>query len=74
MVSSSWWHMGLPAGLEGGLVAADEVRHGIHGGTVETSIMLHLRPDLVRMDRAENFVSVLPETEEALAQLLEWRV
>ena len=60
-VSSSWWHMGLPEGL----VAADEVRHGIHGGTVETAIMLHLRPDLVRMDKAENFVSVLPETEAA---------
>ncbi len=64
-VSSSWWHMGLPEGL----VHADEVRHGIHGGTVETSIMLHLRPDLVRMDRAENFTSVLPETEEANRRL-----
>lgn len=60
-VSSSWWHMGLPDGL----VSADEARHGIHGGTVETSIMLHLRPDLVRMDRAADFVSVLPDTEAA---------
>ena len=64
-VSSSWWHMGLPEGL----VAADEIRHGIHGGTVETSIMLHLRPDLVRMDKSENFVSVLPETEAANERL-----
>ena len=64
-VSSSWWHMGLPEGL----VAADEIRHGIHGGTVETSIMLHLRPGLVKMDKAENFVSVLPATEDANERL-----
>lgn len=64
-VSSSWWHMGLPEGL----VAADEIRHGIHGGTVETSIMLHLRPGLVKMDKAENFVSVLPATEAANERL-----
>lgn len=25
-----------------------EVRHGLHGGLVETSMMVHLRPDLVR--------------------------
>lgn len=25
-----------------------------HGGVLETSLMLHLRPDLVRMDRAQN--------------------
>ncbi len=64
-VSSSWWQMGLPDGL----VDPDEARHGIHGGTVETSIMLHLRPELVRMDKAENFVSVLPETEAANQRL-----
>lgn len=64
-VSSSWWHMGLPEGL----VDAEEVRHGIHGGTVETSIMCHLRPDLVKMDKAANFVSVLPETEAANERL-----
>ena len=31
---------------------ADEAGMGIHGGHDETSVMLHLRPDLVRMDRA----------------------
>ena len=39
------------------LFDAQELRHGIHGGAVETSLMLHLHPDLVRMDRARNFVS-----------------
>ena len=28
-----------------------EWRHGLHGGAVETSMMLHLRPDLVQMAR-----------------------
>jgi creatinine amidohydrolase len=34
-----------------------ELQYGIHGGAVETSMMLHLHPDLVKMDRARNFVS-----------------
>ena len=52
-VTVSWWQMGHPAGL----IAEDEQRYGIHGGTVETAMMLHLRPDLVRMDLARDFVS-----------------
>lgn len=38
------------------LFNVDENRHGIHGGQSETSVMLHLHPDLVDMNRAENFV------------------
>lgn len=56
-VTSSWWHMGLPDGL----VPPDEQRHGIHGGLVETSLILHLAPDLVRMDKAEDFRPVMAE-------------
>jgi creatinine amidohydrolase len=37
------------------LFDADEIRHGIHGGQIETSVMLHLAPDSVVMSRAENF-------------------
>jgi creatinine amidohydrolase len=33
----------------------DELKHGIHGGAKETSMMLALRPDLVQMDKADNF-------------------
>lgn len=42
-----------------------ERSHGIHGGSGETSMMLALRPDLVQMDKAENFVplSVAMEKE-----------
>jgi len=38
------------------LYESEEIKHGIHGGQAETSVMLHLHPDLVMMERAENFV------------------
>jgi creatinine amidohydrolase len=38
------------------LFAPEEIAHGIHGGDVETSIMLAARPDLVRKEMAKNFV------------------
>jgi len=59
-VTAGWWHLGTPKDLFG----AAEARHGIHAGAVETSMMLALAPDLVRMDRAENFVPVMAATEE----------
>ena len=43
------------------LYDAHENRHGIHGGQSETSVMLHLHPDLVDMNRAENFVPLSVE-------------
>lgn len=51
VVAANWFAMGLPEGL----ISQDEDRHGIHAGDLETSVMLALRPDLVRMDRARNF-------------------
>jgi creatinine amidohydrolase len=45
------------------LFEADENRHGIHGGQSETSVMLHLHPDLVEMDHAENFVPLSVQVE-----------
>ena len=36
---------------------SDELRYGIHGGAVETSLMLHIRPDLVSMENASDFAS-----------------
>lgn len=41
------------------LFVAGELQFGLHGGAIETSVMLYLRPDLVRMDKAENFKSSL---------------
>jgi creatinine amidohydrolase len=40
-----------------------EIKHGIHGGQIETSIMLHLQPAFVSMERAENFVPVTTQIE-----------
>ncbi|HET7867687.1 MAG TPA: creatininase family protein [Burkholderiaceae bacterium] len=45
-------------GLPPGLFDADELAHGIHGGAVETSLMLHLRPDLVRQAALADFPSL----------------
>ena len=39
------------------LFSADEHRFGVHGGEIETSMMLALRPGTVRMDKAEDFRS-----------------
>ncbi|MHB1217389.1 MAG: creatininase family protein [Alphaproteobacteria bacterium] len=36
---------------------ADEIKHGIHAGAVETSIMLHLKPASVRASRTRSFAS-----------------
>jgi creatinine amidohydrolase len=43
-------------GYPDGPFGAKELAHGIHGGDVETSLMLAARPDLVRRDLAKNFV------------------
>jgi creatinine amidohydrolase len=40
------------------LVEAAEISHGIHGGQIETSMMLHLHPEMVDMTRADDFVPV----------------
>ena len=48
----SWSRFGYPDGLFG----AGEKVHGIHAGEAETSLMLAFRPELVRRERAENFV------------------
>ncbi len=47
------------------LFEAVELRHGIHGGQIETSVMLHLQPHLVDMAKARDFVSASAEIERA---------
>jgi creatinine amidohydrolase len=46
-----------------------EVRHGIHAGAVETSIMLHLKPDLVRRDRLAAHGSLSADMEKDFTRL-----
>ncbi|MBA3446413.1 MAG: creatininase family protein [Pseudaminobacter sp.] len=59
-VKTSWQRFGRPDGMYPDL----EDRHGIHGGDVETSLMLHFRPDLVDMTKAENFGSNVARAEQ----------
>ncbi|QIG95701.1 MULTISPECIES: creatininase family protein [unclassified Bradyrhizobium] len=51
VVTTSWSRFGTPDGL----FDADELRHGIHGGAVETSIMLAKYPQAVRQDAIADF-------------------
>ena len=50
---SSWSALGLPDNV----IDEHERVYGIHGGEIETSMMLYLHPKLVQMDKAENFTS-----------------
>ena len=53
VVTTSWSRFGTPPGL----FSEQEIRHGIHGGAIETSIMLAKFPGLVRRDKIAAFTS-----------------
>jgi creatinine amidohydrolase len=57
VVRANYTSFGFPEGLFDG----DEIRHGIHGGELETSLMLHIRPALVRREALQNFVGLPQE-------------
>jgi creatinine amidohydrolase len=50
-VTTGWSRFGAPEGL----FSAEELRHGVHGGAVETSIMLARYPQHVRNDKIADF-------------------
>lgn len=52
-VASSWTRFGAEAGI----VTPDEKALGIHGGDIETSVMLALAPEKVDMTKAEDFIT-----------------
>ncbi len=56
VVRCSYFALGTPPGL----FADDELANGFHGGEVETSLMLHLHPSLVRREHLRDFQG-LPE-------------
>ncbi|CUT12833.1 Creatinine amidohydrolase EC 35210 [Bradyrhizobium sp.] len=64
VVTTSWSRL---SGA-GKLFPADEVRHGIHGGAIETSIMLARYPDRVRGDAIADF----PASSIAMEQQYRW--
>jgi len=47
----SWPDLGVPDSL----FPAEELRYGLHGGRIETALMRALAPDLVEMERADDF-------------------
>jgi len=49
-VTVGWHRFGYPQEI----FSSEEKRHGIHGGDVETSLMLAAHPDKVRADKAAN--------------------
>lgn len=53
-VTTQWSRLGKPPGLYSDV----ENAVGIHAGDMETSLMLHFRPDLVKMQNAADFVPV----------------
>ena len=64
-VKTSWMRFGRPDGIYSDV----EGRYGIHGGDIETSLMLHFRPDLVDMRKAQDFPSAVSKAEQAFELL-----
>lgn len=54
VVRAHYFRFALPAGV----LDADELRHGLHGGALETSMMLHLLPHAVRREALGDFRSL----------------
>lgn len=63
-VTTSWSRFGAPEGL----FSAEELRHGIHGGAVETSIMLARYPQAVKKDAIADF----PSSAAAMDKEFRW--
>lgn len=63
-VSASWHRFGYPDAM----FSPHERQHGIHGGDIETSLMLQFRPDLVRPEELQDFMP----TSVEMAQSFQW--
>ena len=63
VVKAHWFRFPRPTGES---VPASEWEHGLHGGAVETAMMLHLRPDAVRAEAIGSFPSLGQELGPAL--------
>jgi creatinine amidohydrolase len=64
-VHAAWHRLGLPDAL----FSAKERAHGIHGGDVETSLMLAFKPELVRRAEAKDFESAAVAIEAEFKHL-----
>jgi creatinine amidohydrolase len=63
-VTVGWHRFGYPDGT----FSSEETRHGIHGGDIETSLMLAARADIVHPDKAPNAISATV----GMAQEFKW--
>jgi creatinine amidohydrolase len=63
-VTVGWHRFGYPDGT----FSAEEKKHGIHGGDIETSLMLAGKPEAVRTDQAPNATP----TTIAMTQEFKW--
>ncbi|MFM8746476.1 MAG: creatininase family protein [Aestuariivirga sp.] len=64
-VTTGWDHMGEPDGV----LAPGGRACGIHAGGEETSVMLALHPELVRMEQARDFISAQQASERDFPRL-----
>ncbi|MEO4000511.1 creatininase family protein [Mesorhizobium sp. CAU 1732] len=64
-VATSWTRFGYPLPI----VSPEERAIGIHGGFIETSVMLALRPELVDMTKARDFPSAQTEFAQEFTHL-----
>lgn len=63
VVRANYFAFGAPDGL----FDRDELADGLHGGELETSMMLHLRPDLVRRQALRDFAAPTTAPDGLLA-------
>ena len=66
VVEASYFRFERPHGAD---LPDSEWRHGLHGGAVETAMMLHLRPDLVRAGAIARFPSLGEELASTMRRL-----
>lgn len=66
VVSASYFDFSRPEQIA---LPDAEWRHGLHGGAIETAMMLHLRPDLVRRDALRSFSSLGQDLEDTLRRV-----
>lgn len=66
VVKSSYFRLALPAPVP---FFVHELVHGLHGGALETSLMLHFHPERVRQDLLANATSLGEHLAQALQRL-----
>jgi creatinine amidohydrolase len=66
VVKASWFRFPRPEAVE---LPDAEWKHGLHGGAVETAMMLHLKPELVRTGQMKKARSLGEDLEKSLSQV-----